>query len=167
MSSRTEGDELSPDETSAEDRIDETSAEAPTDATSAQAPDTAGPAPLAVVSSWRRRVAALALLVGACVALGSLAPSWPHERTVELRVPAATSVRRVEVVWSRPGADEAVVKSSAWSFEAGAPASIVTEVDLPDGTYDVDIQVERVEGAATARRVITVGDADRIALPLP
>jgi hypothetical protein len=39
-------------------------------------------------------------------------------------------------------------------------------VRLPDGSYDLEILVERVGRTDAVRRSLTLGDADRIAIPL-
>jgi hypothetical protein len=39
-------------------------------------------------------------------------------------------------------------------------------VRLPDGSYDVDIRVERVDQTQTVHRSITLGDSDRITVPV-
>jgi len=121
-------------------------------------------------SRWRR-FAPVIVALGAAAALSQLVPHWPHERQIELRLDHPASVTAVEVAWLRNGD---AVQGGSWRFAQGAaPPSLTTTIRLPNGAYDVDIEVER-SGAEvdendrrlTMRRAITLGDAERISLVL-
>lgn len=121
---------------------------------------------------WTRRFAPLLLVAGAVLAGGVLVDRLPKERHVELRLEDAATVRQLDVIWSEPaarqhGGDVTPVHGSTWRFAEGtAPKSVQTTVRLPDGPYDLQIEIDSTRGRATSRRTITLGDADRITLPV-
>jgi hypothetical protein len=94
-------------------------------------------------SRWRRFTPLL--LVAAAVAVGSiLLPKLPREREIELKVADPASIVSVDVSWS---AGDEPIHGGTWRFSPGkAPAAVISRVSLPDGRYDVDVRVSRVEG---------------------
>jgi hypothetical protein len=107
-------------------------------------------------------------------------PYVPREHQVELRLEDSKTIVGVSVDWtdlrdaslsSRTSAgddNDTRVLGTSWRFETGtAPRSLAMTVRLPNGPYDVDIRVDRTqERVQTTRRSVTLGDADRISLPV-
>jgi hypothetical protein len=125
--------------------------------------------------SLRRRFAPLLLLAGAAGAAFVVLPSVPHEHHVDLRLDDAASVTGVDVAWTSTAAaathatlaDEEALRGVSWHFQAGrAPATLGAAVTLPDGRYALDVTVQRGTEAESFHRVLTLGDADSIAVPL-
>ena len=125
----------------------------------------------------RRRAAPLLVLAGAGLASLVLVPRVPHERGVGLRLPDAGSVTGLDVAWApAPRADgagvatasgEEPVQGGSWHFASGAaPATVETRVHLPDGRYELNVTIERGSSREAFRKVITLGDADHILVPL-
>ena len=114
-----------------------------------------------------RRFAPVVLALGVAAALTQVLPHLPHEREVELRLDDPSSITSVELAWVRAGD---AVQGASWRFEPGkAPRSLTTTVRLPDGEYDVDIELARALEASEptrVRRTITLADANRISLVL-
>jgi hypothetical protein len=121
-----------------------------------------------LLSPRLRKFAPLLLIAGAVVAGGMLLRHLPKERTVELRLDDAPSVTRVELAWASHGEQVGEpVQGGTWHFPSGsAPKSLRTLVRLPDGRYDLDVTVERSQGREAFHRVVTLGDSDRISIPL-
>jgi hypothetical protein len=120
-----------------------------------------------LLSPRLRKFAPLLLIAGAVVAGGMLLRHLPKERTVELRLDDAPSVTRVELAWAAREQAGEPVQGGTWHFPSGsAPKSLRTLVRLPDGRYDLDVTVERGPGREAFHRVVTLGDSDRISIPL-
>ena len=126
----------------------------------------------------RKRLAPLILAAGAAGAAFVLVPRMPRDHHVDLRLDDAASVTAVELAWAplqtgasaeparRAEADDAV-KGSAWHFPAGsAPRTVAASVSLPDGRYALDVVVERGAGVESFHRVVTLGDAENVSVPL-
>ena len=117
-----------------------------------------------------RRIASIALVAGGVAVVLSLAPKTPKSRLVDFRIDeGAASVVRLDVSWSRldeaPGTEP--VLGSSFRFAVGdAPKIIHTTVNLPDGSYALDITLERADRAVLLQRVVRLGDADQITVPL-
>jgi hypothetical protein len=129
-----------------------------------------GGAPRPVMSS-KRRFVSLILLAGAAAAAASLLPHWPKERAVDFRIEEDTgSVVGLDVAWSRvDGAGQAgePMLGSSFRFAPGeAPKIIHTIVHLPDGSYALDITLERADRSASIQRRLTLEDAEQITVPL-
>jgi hypothetical protein len=94
-------------------------------------------------------------------------PAWPRQRAVELALGDPRSIVDLEMSWARTGAGDAL-RGGVWHFAPGtAPPSVATTVDLPDGTYDLDITMRRSDGeTASAHRSITVADTSTIRVPI-
>src|SRR5690242_16578539 len=115
----------------------------------------------------RSRVLPLVLVAGVVAAASTLVPHVPHERAVALRLDDAASVTAVDVEWTPADGDGEAAQGGAWHFPPGkAPIEIVAQVRLPDGRYRLDATVERGDARTTVHRAVTLGDADRITVPL-
>jgi hypothetical protein len=113
------------------------------------------------------RYAPLVLLAIVGVATFVYAPPLPKDHRVELRLPDAAVVTAVELAWAPVAKADEPVLGATWHFAAGrAPGALATDVRLPDGRYALDVRVERGAEGETFHRVITLGNADRITVPL-
>jgi hypothetical protein len=123
---------------------------------------------MSILAKIRDRWAPLLLVAGAGVAASVFVPHVPRERTVALRLEDAASVTGVDLAWAPVGTgDRDAVQGGTWRFQAGhAPKEIATPVRLPDGRYQLEVTVERGAEHEEIRRAITLGDADRITVPL-
>jgi hypothetical protein len=79
-----------------------------------------------------------------------------HEVVIEFG-DGAHDVTDVEVLWTRPGSNtEEAALTTRWHFARGtAPARLASHVRLPDGEWEVDVELER-DGTQTthwSRRV--------------
>jgi len=123
------------------------------------------PAPLR-----RSRLTTLLIAAGAIISLTPLARMWPREHQINFRVEdGVAEVTRFDVEWSRLDGDVAgeVVTSSSRSFERGrAPEIVNVTVHLPNGSYALDIRIERADHVDAIQRRVTLGDSDRISIPL-
>lgn len=126
-------------------------------------------------SSRLRRLAPLVLLAGAAVAGMFFLPHLPREHQVELRLEDPSSIVAVNVDWSAAPEQGATsseragepLQGSSWRFAAGtAPRSLATMVRLPDGAYEMDIRIDRVDRVQSVHRSLTLGGADRITVPV-
>jgi len=129
-----------------------------------------GGAPAPVMPS-RRRFLSLILLAGGVAAAVSMLPHWPKERAIDFRIEEDTgSVVGLDVAWSRADGAETggePVLGSSFRFAPGeAPKIIHTTVHLPDGSYELDITLERSDRSASIRRRLTLEDAEQITVPL-
>jgi hypothetical protein len=100
----------------------------------------------------------------------SLFPRIPRERHLELRLDEPSSIVGVHIDWtatSAPVSSDEPLQGSTWRFNPGsAPRLLPATVHLPDGSYAVEIRVDRVDQTETVRRSVTLGDADRIIVPV-
>jgi hypothetical protein len=109
----------------------------------------------------------MVFLVGALAAAAVILPRLPHEHQIEFRVEDAPSVVGIELAWSREDGDAEAVRGGSWRFAPGqAPRSLTTSVNLPSGRYAVDVTIERTGGRDELHRVIELGDADHVTVPL-
>lgn len=126
-------------------------------------PDVAAP-------SRRPRWAVLLMIGGAVLSLAPLAKKWPQEHRIDFRIEdGAKDVTRLSVDWTRIDDDgnAEVVRGSSRSFELGkAPEIVNVTVDLPSGSYALDIRVEHADRVDAIERRVTLGDEDRITIPL-
>lgn len=111
------------------------------------------------------------LVAGAVLAGSVVVDRLPKERHIELRLEDAATVRQLDVTWTEPTPGEhddvTPIHGGSWRFAEGtAPKSVLTTVRLPDGPYDLHIEVDRTSGRATSRRTVTLGGADRITFPV-
>jgi hypothetical protein len=118
----------------------------------------------------RRRFLPLLLIAGVVASLAPLAPHRPQERHVDFRLEDdRASVTRFDVDWTRLDGDVAgdVVMGSSRGFETGqAPEIVNLTVRLPNGSYALDIRIEHADHTDAIQRRVTLGDADRILIPL-
>lgn len=113
------------------------------------------------------RLIALAGVLTVVLATKSLViPRVPVDREVELRLPSPATVLAVDVRWSAVGSNEDIATTSLHFPAGSAPASVRTTAYLPDGDYDVAIEVERTSGVDSTRRRILLHDSDRVTIPL-
>ncbi|WP_170319247.1 hypothetical protein [Polyangium spumosum] len=119
-------------------------------------------------SPRRRRLLSLLLLAGGGAALLSMAPHWPKERSVDFRLDEEhASVVGFDVTWTRVGAEADAVGGSSFRFDPGrAPKIVHTTVHLPDGSYALDIRVDRADRSDSIQRTLTLGDTEKITVPL-
>ncbi len=112
------------------------------------------------------------LLAGGVAIAFFLGPRVPRQHLVTLRLRAPQTVTGVELAWAPtngaalPHAD--AMQGGTWRFAPGAaPPTVQTQVSVPDGSYDLEVQVERGGASEAVHRVIRFGDADNITVPLP
>ena len=97
-------------------------------------------------------------VLGGVSALLSFAPRWPKERNVDFRFEDdASAIVRLDVSWSR--ADQAAgadpVSGSSFRFEPGhAPKIVHSTVHLADGSYALDITLERADRTTSIQRTV-------------
>ncbi|WP_437683128.1 hypothetical protein [Sorangium sp. So ce131] len=121
---------------------------------------------------WTRRFAPLLLIAGVLLAGRTLFREVPEERELELRLDEASTIVQLDVTWTDRSSGDgdpaaAPVHGSTWRFAEGtAPRSVFSKVRLPDGRYDLEIAVDRTRGRDTTHRAVTLGDADKITLPV-
>jgi len=117
-----------------------------------------------------RRLAPFVLLAGAAVSVMSIFPRVPRERHLELRLDEPSSIVGVHLDWSATSAPvptDEPLQGSTWRFAPGsAPRLLPATVRLPNGSYAVEIRIDRVDHTETVRRSITLGEADRITVPV-
>jgi hypothetical protein len=118
--------------------------------------------------SWRRLRRFLPLFIAAGVAAIGwvLLPHVPHDREIELKIKDPATIVGVEMGWS---ASSEAVHGGTWRYEAGkAPAAIFSHVSLPDGRYEVDVEVHR-QGAPddTWKRSVDLEKVEHLTLRVP
>lgn len=117
-----------------------------------------------------RKISSLVLLVGGAVVALSLAPKAPVARSVDFRLEGETSdLVRLDVAWTRAGEEKTgdPVLGSSFRFERGqAPKIVRTTVRLADGSYALDVTLERVDRTESMHRNVTLSDSDQITIPL-
>ena len=128
------------------------------------------PSPSEALPRRRSRWPSLLILVGGLLGLAPLARFWPHDHQVDFRFEDGNGdVTRFDVEWTRgdgAGSGDALNNSSR-SFEPGrAPKIVNMNVHLPNGLYVLDIRIERGDRVDVIQQHVTLGDADRIAIPL-
>ncbi len=118
----------------------------------------------------RNRWSRLLIVAGAVLSLAPLAKLMPHEHQIDFRIEDETSdVTRFDVDWTHLDGDVRgdVVSGSSRTFAAGrAPEIVSMSVQLPNGSYALDIRVEHADHVDVIQRRVTLGDANRIAIPL-
>lgn len=118
----------------------------------------------------RSRFAKLLIVAGALISLAPLARIWPREHQIDFRFEdGVTDVTRFDVEWARLDGDVVaeVVSSSSRAFDRGhAPEIVNVTVHLPNGSYALDIRIEHADHVDAIQRRVTLGDSDRISVPL-
>ncbi len=132
------------------------------------------PVSVAPPRSLLHRLAPLMLVGGAVAATVVFVPHLPRERHVEFRLDDSATIVGIDVDWSasdrRASTNSSLdepLQGASWRFRAGtAPSMIPATIRLPDGAYDVEVLVERTDRTESVHRLITLGDADRITVPI-
>ena len=141
-----------------------------TDPAAAAEPPTEPNSPASPFRARLRRLAPFVLLAGAAVSVMSIFPRVPRERHLELRLDEPSSIVSVHLDWSATSAPvptDEPLQGSTWRFAPGsAPRLLPATVRLPNGSYAVEIRIDRVDHTETVRRSITLGEADRLTVPV-
>ena len=142
-------------------------AEAAPEESSAPDPQDERPSTQLVERPRLARWVAVAGILGAIVAARFLViPKIPEDHDVEVKLPTPADVVGLDLRWIAPETGDDVLTTSL-RFAAGtAPASVRTNVHLPNGPYEVTIAVARVSGVDSSRRRITLDDSARVTIPL-
>jgi hypothetical protein len=112
--------------------------------------------------SLRRLAGRLALVGGLALSLSFVLPRVPRMQVVTFRFSAAEPVRRLSASFTREGEREPA-SGVTLNFPGRAPASVRHEVTLPNGRYDVTVEVARdapdgaLEETSWERRVTLEG----------
>jgi hypothetical protein len=121
-------------------------------------------------SSRRGRLAKLLIVAGAVVSLAPLSRLWPSEHQVDFRFEdRVADLTRFDVEWTHLDGDVPgeVVSGSTRYFKLGtAPEIVNVTVRLPNGSYALDIRLEHADHTDAISRRVTLGDPDRISIPL-
>lgn len=116
------------------------------------------------------RLVPFLLLAGIALGVGPFVKRLPREHKVDFRFDdGANDVTRLDVDWVRVEGDveTEVVAGGSRFFERGqAPEKVNVTVNLPSGLYALDIRVEHPDHVDAIRRRVTLGEADRIVIPL-
>ncbi len=84
-----------------------------------------------------------------------------------LRLDDPATVTSIDLAWTRAGRDEPVVGSS-WRFEAGrAPRRLESTVRLANGSYEVEIVVQRADGPRASSRLVALDGSDEVTIIVP
>lgn len=114
----------------------------------------------------RRRLPRWAILSVILVAAYFVLPSLPRDHQVVLRLEDPSSVVGVELDWS-PAQQGEPFRGGSWRFDPGhAPHTVTSNVRVPNGDYSLKARVFRQDRADEVRRVVTLGDAESITVPL-
>jgi hypothetical protein len=115
-----------------------------------------------------RRFAPLALLVPAVAAAATLKPHWPQDQSVRYELGAAAfRVEELDVRWAPAQAgrtstaatidDSDLAREVTFRYPPGrAPSTIVHSPRLPDGDYDVEVELHAAGHVAQVRRKVTL-----------
>lgn len=126
--------------------------------------------PPAPAPTRRGRLIKLIIVAGAVISLAPLAQILPRAHQIDFRLEdGVADVTRFDVEWTHMDGDVSgdVVSGSSRSFERGSAPEIVNiNVNLPNGSYALDIRVERADHTDSIAKRVTLGDADRISIPL-
>ena len=100
-----------------------------------------------------RRFAPLLLVAAALGAYAMLDRELPHDRDVVIELGDAPDLTGLEVSWlrARKDSDEAYL-TTRWHFARGAaPSRLNARVRLPDGSWNVEVAIERAGTSAETR----------------
>jgi hypothetical protein len=114
-----------------------------------------------------RRFAPLALLVPAVAAAATLKPHWPKDQSIRYELGAAAPrVDELEARWAparegqrtaNSGDDPDCARDVTFRYAPGhAPATIAHTPRLPDGDYDVEVELRATGRVAQVRRKVTL-----------
>jgi hypothetical protein len=106
-------------------------------------------------SSWRRRVARVVFVGGFIAAALVLHGRVPADQELVFRLEDdAASVREIEATWTPEGEREAS-GGVELRFDDRAPRSVRHRVSLPNGRYEVAVEVVRQTGDAALSHTTT------------
>jgi hypothetical protein len=116
-----------------------------------------------------RRLAPLALLVPAVAAGATLKPHWPKDQSIRYELGAAASrVDELDARWApakaegahradAPADDSDCARDVTFRYAPGrAPTTIAHTPRLPDGDYDVEVELHAAGRIAQIRRKVTL-----------
>lgn len=113
------------------------------------------------------RFAPLLLVAAAGIVAARVLPKMPRERSVRYELGDASSITRVDVVWTSAPEPSSAAAGAAWSFERGAaPRSLRSVMSLPDGHYALDAVIHRGEERQNVRRTIELGQSASVVITL-
>ncbi len=105
------------------------------------------------------------MAAGGLLAAAIYLPKVPHAHAVDLKLDDPATITSVELSWAPRGGE--AMAGASWRFEAGkAPGSLPSTVSLPDGRYELEIDVSRGAEREAVHRQITLGEAERITVRL-
>lgn len=97
------------------------------------------PRPIAE-TPWRRRIAQLALLVGAALVAARLLEAVPEDHELVFRVPSGQSLRSLRATVSDSAGEE--LGGLSLRFPEGRRYSVRHALRLPPGNYEIRLEVE-------------------------
>ncbi len=115
-----------------------------------------------------RRLAPLLLLVPAVAAAATLKPHWPKDQAIRYDLGAAAPrIEELDVRWTPAGAahpgaaserdDSDTARDVSFRYAPGrAPATVTHTPRLPDGDYDVDVELRSGAHVAQVHRKVTL-----------
>lgn len=113
------------------------------------------PTPPAEPSAWRARAARVALVLGFAVAAAVLLRRAPAEQELVFRLEdGAGAVRELSASW-RPEGEPEASGGVELRFDARAPRNVRHRVSLPNGRYEVAVEVVRQEADAALSHTTT------------
>jgi hypothetical protein len=117
--------------------------------------DEDAPTPPAEPSGWRARAARIALVLGFVAAAAVLMRHAPAEQELVFRLDDGPgAVREISATW-RPEGDREASGGVELRFDARAPRTVRHRVSLPNGRYDLDVEVVRQEPDAALSHTTT------------
>jgi hypothetical protein len=124
-----------------------------------------------------RRLAPLLLLVPAVAAAATLKPHWPKDQAIRYELGAAAPrIEELDVRWTpagtarahaaAPSDDSDTARDVSFRYAPGrAPATVTHTPRLPDGDYDVDVELRSGTRVTPVHRKVTLqGGTTRVDL---
>ncbi len=131
----------------------------------APALDSETPAPGAPVAAPHalQRVGRRPLLIvaaGVVLAVALASPKVPRDQRLRVLLgPRARATRAVRLTWytrTSESAGEALREATFNYDREGAPEALIQALRLPDGDYDVDVEIVTSEGRSTVRKRVSL-----------
>ena len=94
---------------------------------------------------WRARLARLLLFAGLATAIVMLWPAVPREQVLVFRLEERELVQALRATWSVPGSRQPE-GGVTLHFSEVPPRTVRHVVSLPNGTYVLDISIQRAGG---------------------
>src|SRR5690606_28107010 len=94
-------------------------------------------------SLWRRRLARLLLVGGIALAATQLLGGIPKEQELVVRLQTPVAVRTLNATWFDTEGQE--VGGVTLHFPAGRKRTIRHHVELPDGSYEIHVELELLD----------------------